>query len=125
MSDIRGLFSFPDGIPTSVTESRVRVVYDDAHEVFLGHFPGRPVVPGVCLVEAATEIASTMQGKTLRLVQARAIKFLAPVDPRTTPELTFHTTLTNNGERLRIDVQAIAGEAVVMKLTGEVDTVAG
>lgn len=119
MSNIRGLFSLPVGQPGTCTESTVSVHFDPSHDLFNGHFPGRPVVPGVCLVEAATSIASAMHGAPLRMVKARAIKFLMPVDPGSTPELTYHTKLTAADGLCRVESQAVAGDTVVMKLTAE------
>ena len=53
------------------------------HRIFGGHFPGQPVVPGVCLMQMVQEVAETALGDLhLRLVRAGQIKLLMPVDPR-------------------------------------------
>ncbi len=119
MSDIGGLFELPAGMPAPGVESTVTVRFDPGHALFRGHFPSRAVVPGVCLVAAAAHIASAMQGRELRVAQARTIKFLAPVDPAITPELLYHTKVAATNGTYLVEAQAKAGDAVVMKLTAE------
>ena len=52
-----------------------------AHPIFEGHFPGQPVVPGVCMVQMIKEILETVTGKTLMLKQSDHIKFLSVINP--------------------------------------------
>lgn len=56
-----------------------------AHRIFDGHFPGQPVVPGVCMMQMMKEILETMLGQETRLISAASAKFLAMIDPRQTP----------------------------------------
>ena len=52
-----------------------------AHPIFDGHFPGQPVVPGVCMVQMIKEILETVTGRTLILKQSDHIKFLSVINP--------------------------------------------
>ena len=45
---------------------------------FQGHFPGQPVLPGICLVLAALALAEAPGGATLRLLEVVSAKFTAP-----------------------------------------------
>jgi 3-hydroxyacyl-[acyl-carrier-protein] dehydratase len=51
------------------------------HEVYEGHFPGNPVVPGVCLTQLIKEVMENVEGMNLSLVYASNIKFMAVVNP--------------------------------------------
>lgn len=51
------------------------------HRIFEGHFPGQPVVPGVCMVQMIRELLEAVTSKTLRLQQSDYIKFLSVIDP--------------------------------------------
>jgi 3-hydroxyacyl-[acyl-carrier-protein] dehydratase len=57
------------------------------HLLYQGHFPGQPVVPGVCLMEMVKELTGLAIKKTMQLQKADNIKFLQPIDPRDTPIL--------------------------------------
>ncbi|HRP33415.1 MAG TPA: 3-hydroxyacyl-ACP dehydratase [Agriterribacter sp.] len=52
-----------------------------AHRIFEGHFPGQPVVPGVCMIQMVKELLEMASGKTLMLNQADSIKFLSVINP--------------------------------------------
>ena len=52
------------------------------HAIFNGHFPGQPVLPGVCMMEMITEIAGLHLNKSFRISAGPMIKFLRMIDPR-------------------------------------------
>jgi 3-hydroxyacyl-[acyl-carrier-protein] dehydratase len=45
-----------------------------AHEIFKGHFPGNPLLPGVCVVQILKEILMNQLDKKLILNYASSIK---------------------------------------------------
>ena len=51
------------------------------HAIFRGHFPGQPVVPGVCMMQIVKELLETATGKSLRLLTGLDLKFLSVIDP--------------------------------------------
>jgi 3-hydroxymyristoyl/3-hydroxydecanoyl-(acyl carrier protein) dehydratase len=55
------------------------VCIDAAHPALPGHFPGRPLVPGVVMLEQVAQALRAWRGQRLaRVVEA---KFLAPLLP--------------------------------------------
>src|SRR5512147_2302186 len=62
---------------------------DPAHAIFQGHFPGNPIVPGVCTVQIIKELLEHKLGKATRMVSASNIKYLGFINPRVTPQVTF------------------------------------
>lgn len=49
---------------------------------FEGHFPGRPVMPGVLIIEAIAQVAMVVAGRgDLRLKGVRKVKFRQPIAP--------------------------------------------
>lgn len=48
---------------------------------FAGHFPGEPVVPGVCFVQAALCLIERGRGRSARLTEIVNAKFYAPALP--------------------------------------------
>ena len=51
------------------------------HEIFQGHFPGQPVVPGVCMMQIVKETLETATSRSLRLHTGLDLKFLSVIDP--------------------------------------------
>lgn len=56
--------------------------------IYAVHFKGMPVTPGACLVEMASELASRQAGRPLDVAEAPDIRFLHPILPGETSELT-------------------------------------
>jgi 3-hydroxyacyl-[acyl-carrier-protein] dehydratase len=58
------------------------------HPVYKGHFPGNPVVPGVCQVQIFKELASSILQTDLVIKKSDNIKFLAMIVPASSRILT-------------------------------------
>ena len=52
-----------------------------SHPVYEGHFPGRPVVPGVFTLALVRECASRAAGRALEYAEIRECKFLSALLP--------------------------------------------
>ncbi len=55
------------------------------HAIFKGHFPGQPVLPGVCMMEMIAEISGEYLQKSFRISGVPLIKFLRMIDPDKEP----------------------------------------
>ncbi|HLZ86968.1 MAG TPA: hypothetical protein VKQ52_07010 [Puia sp.] len=62
------------------------------HPLYQGHFPARPVVPGVCMLQMIKELTELATGRALQLSTARTMKFLLPIVPADTPTLQVGIT---------------------------------
>ncbi|RYG05798.1 MAG: hydroxymyristoyl-ACP dehydratase [Chitinophagaceae bacterium] len=51
------------------------------HNIFKGHFPSVPVVPGVCMMQIIKEILEAQLGQETRLKTAANMKFLTVINP--------------------------------------------
>jgi len=84
-----------------------------AHRIFEGHFPGQPVVPGVCMMQMIKEILESAIGKKTRLIKSDQAKFLAMIDPRQTKTVTAELKYTRT-ENSEFDViSTLTNEATV------------
>ena len=63
-------------------EIRADLVINADHKIFEGHFPGHPVVPGVCMMQMVKEIIEKVIGERTDLVRAGEMKFLAIINPK-------------------------------------------
>lgn len=63
--------------------SAVDAVWDVPHDhpAFAGHFPGRPIVPGVALLDRAVWLARALANHRPGVWTVSQAKFLSPVGP--------------------------------------------
>jgi 3-hydroxyacyl-[acyl-carrier-protein] dehydratase len=96
----------------------VTVRLNTAHPVYMGHFPGHPVAPGVCLLQMIRDAAFAESEADLKLVALDACKFLLPVLPE--GEAIFQISYTRMEEEagIRIKAELLAGDKVYLKFNG-------
>ena len=88
-----------EGMITAILE------LDKDNSIFAGHFPGRPVLPGACMLQMVREILETELGRFLRLKKAGQMKFLELTDPRVNHIVELTISYTNAADDT-IDVSA-------------------
>lgn len=64
------------------------------HEVFKGHFPGNPIMPGVCMMQIIKELVEQISGSSLFMQSLSNVKFMALINPLNTPELRLELDIT-------------------------------
>jgi 3-hydroxymyristoyl/3-hydroxydecanoyl-(acyl carrier protein) dehydratase len=64
--------------------------FDSGHPAFAGHFPGRPIVPGVLLLDQAKRTVESASG--LNLGGLAAVKFLSPAGPGDVLSMQYEIT---------------------------------
>ena len=78
------------------------------HPAYAGHFPGRPILPGVVLLDAALHALAARQG-IAGSAQLKSAKFHSPVQPG--EALSLHTTeLPAGGFRFEIRCLDVRGD---------------
>ena len=83
------------------------------HDVYKGHFPGMPVVPGVCMLRIIKECMSVILDTPVRFQTVTSCKFLSVVNPSEQELLDFIFSLKDSN---RLQVTANAGGVTVLKL---------
>lgn len=73
---------------------------DANHPALPGHFPGRPVVPGVVLLDCVLQEAERWLRRPLRVIGLATAKFTAPLLPDEAAELR----LKLQAQELRFDL---------------------
>lgn len=68
--------------------------------LFKGHFPGSPVLPGVCILQMFKELAETdlAVGRPLTYKEIKQCKFLQPIAMTNSIDLTFTLSLKQDGD---------------------------
>lgn len=94
------------------------VVLDPAHAIFRAHFPGNPIVPGVCQVQMTRELLETVLGEHLALVRAKNIKYLTVMTPTQQTEYSIaFRKITTEGDSHSITADITAGGTTYTKLS--------
>ena len=72
---------------------------------FQGHFPGRPVLPGVCMLAAALVAVQDALGVTVHMEKVSSAKFFSPVlpDDKVRMEIQVDSVSTPAQIRVRLD----------------------
>jgi 3-hydroxymyristoyl/3-hydroxydecanoyl-(acyl carrier protein) dehydratase len=65
--------------------------------LFAGHFPGEPVLPGVCLLQCVLAALSKAEGKSVSLASVSKARFHSAVFPGETVLLTGRASWNENG----------------------------
>lgn len=72
---------------------RSEIKLNSRHPIFEGHFPGNPILPGVCTVQIIRELLELSIRKSLKMIRAGSIKYLGFVNPEIMPILEFRFQL--------------------------------
>ena len=96
---LAGNFFNIDHLEVNGFDVKAELVINTRHKIFEGHFPGQPVVPGVCMMQMVKEIMEEVTKKKMDLVKAHEMKFLAIIDPAQNNIIsaTLKYTMEENG----------------------------
>jgi 3-hydroxyacyl-[acyl-carrier-protein] dehydratase len=92
------------------------IAFNPAHPVFTGHFPGKPIVPGVFLLEILAAVLSRIADKEMVIKEISNIKFLEVIDPVIHPEVLLWGSISEE-EYAGFKVNAVyrKGETIFAK----------
>ncbi len=90
------------------------------HKIFEGHFPGQPVVPGVCMMQMIKEIFENATGRATDLVKANEMKFMVIIDPTKTNIVKASLNyILNENEPVNLSAVISSGETIHFKFKGQ------
>ena len=91
---------------------------NEKHEVFNGHFPGNPIMPGVCMMQIIKELAEKVTQQTLMMQSLTNVKFMALINPEVTPELKLELDIVETEEgTVKVKNTTTFHETVALKLS--------
>ena len=89
------------------------------HKIFEGHFPGNPVVPGVCLTEIIRELTGIILGQSPDLITANYIKFISVINPADHPRISVEIKINQqNSPEIQAESTIFADNIVFLKFKG-------
>ncbi|MUH35365.1 3-hydroxyacyl-ACP dehydratase [Zobellia amurskyensis] len=113
---IEGLYTVEDFKQEDQTV-HATVKLNAAHDVFKGHFPGNPVMPGVCMIQIIKELTEQATGKTLFLSVASNIKFMAIINPEKNDVVQLTLTISEEDTTVKVKNTTSFEETLALKLS--------
>ena len=98
MQEIKQCMS--DLAETKKGEVTARFLFPSEFIGFQGHFPGKPVLPGVCKIQAVIVMLQAWEKKDIRLKEIVSAKFLSPVSHGEELVFNYRKQTESNNETL-------------------------
>lgn len=115
------LFSSMDNYLSAGDRLAFRVRLDASHPVYGGHFPGHPMLPGVCTLQIVRECLRRGTGRRFRYTAIRECKFLGMIVPQADDLLDIDIRLADDGPAAKKLVCTVANDGkTALKLKGTV-----
>ncbi len=119
---LKNNFFFPVGSITGddgTIKATIRLI--KTHPIFAGHFPGLPIVPGVCMMAMIKEVLEEKVNRPLQLQTAANIKFLSLIDPMKNEQVDIEIKYKKaEGDSFISDGIIVVNNHVFFKITGAV-----
>jgi 3-hydroxyacyl-[acyl-carrier-protein] dehydratase len=96
----------------------ISLQFNSGNEIFAGHFPGQPVVPGACMLQMVKEILTEAFGANYQLKKADNLKFIAPVDPRIAEDTKMKISYKNLDADIQVNTQLSVNGVTCFKMQG-------
>jgi 3-hydroxyacyl-[acyl-carrier-protein] dehydratase len=98
----------------------ISIQLNPSHEIFKGHFPGNPVLPGVCIIQILKEILMYQTDNKLTLSSASSIKYLSFINPDVNSIVNFDVELEEMGnDNIFCNVSLYFESVVFCRFKGE------
>ncbi len=96
-----------------------RIKLNENHDVFKGHFPDNPVLPGVITIQIVLEFFANVMDKEFMVAEAKNIKFLKIIQPHINSELSITLKFVYLEEKkLKITATVFDGDDIFFKFSG-------
>jgi len=88
-------------------------------EIFKGHFPDQPVVPGACMLQLIKDVLEDAIQKPLQLVKAEQLKFITMLVPSNEQELVLDISCKIlEGGNIKVNAKLTLGDITCFKFQG-------
>ena len=98
---------------TDTEKHQVSIAINKNHEIYKGHFPETPVIPGVCMLQIIKEITEKIT--TQKLVN---VKFLTLMNPEVNTNLVLDLEITaTEDELIKVKSNTFFNENIALKMS--------
>lgn len=100
-------------------EINATIELNPAHKIFKGHFPGLPILPGVCMVQIQKELIEKELSRKIILKKATNIKFLSIINPLVINIINYQIKILKKKENIIISSKIYCNETIYFKMDCE------
>lgn len=104
---------------TEALQIKASIFINKDNEIFKGHFPNNPVMPGVCTIQIIKELSEKALNCKLFMQKATNIKFMALIVPDKNPLLDLDITITKSEDVFKIKNTTSFEDTLALKFSGE------
>jgi 3-hydroxyacyl-[acyl-carrier-protein] dehydratase len=103
---------------TADSKYNITILINEKHEVFKGHFPGNPIMPGVCMIQIIKELTESITQSALIIQTLSNVKFMALINPEINPELRLELEInTTDDDLIKVKNTTYFNDTVALKLS--------
>jgi 3-hydroxyacyl-[acyl-carrier-protein] dehydratase len=103
---------------TADSKYKAVILINEEHDIFKGHFPGNPIMPGVCMMQIIKELVEQITESSLFMQSLSNVKFMALINPFQTPELLLELDVTETEDNtVKVKNVSYFGDTVALKLS--------
>jgi len=96
------------------------ITFDVSHNIFKGHFPGNPIVPGVIQVQIIKKLLEKGLNQELMLNKSKNIKFLNFISPLKNREVNVSINhKVSDNSVIKTSALITSQEVTFLKFSGE------
>lgn len=94
------------------------ILLNEEHEIFKGHFPGNPIMPGVCMMQIIKELTEQISASSLFMQSLSNVKFMALINPFNTPELRLELDISmTDTDLVKVKNVTYFNDTIALKLS--------
>ncbi len=112
---IKGLYTLLD-FDRSGDKIMATLKLNPEHAIFKGHFPGNPVMPGVCMIQIVKELTQKARANPLFMTSGSNIKFMAIINPEVNDQLAITLELCEGDGEIKVKAITVFNDTPALKL---------
>ena len=85
---------------------------NNKHSIYKGHFPGQPVLPGVCTLKIIKECLSDSLKEDIEFTKIKECKFLSPIIPSINEYYRIESSINDR----KLNCNIYNNDKVILKL---------
>lgn len=101
------------------SEFSLNIKINKDHDIFKGHFPNNPVMPGVCMMQIIKEITEKIIDCKLFMEKCTNVKFMALINPEINSRLHLELIISRENEIVKVKNRTKFEDTLALKMSAQ------